>query len=47
MTQGQVLGLIQAEQKLELVFTLFLMSTESTEQVELSGRWCFASPLSP
>lgn len=41
MTQEQVQGLTQAEQGLEFVFSLFFVSTQNTEQVELSAHWCF------
>lgn len=47
VTQGQVLNLTQAEQGLEFVFSLFCVSTQSTEQMGLSSHWYFPSPLSP
>lgn len=41
MTQGQVLGLSHAEQRLEFVLSPFLVSTQGAEQVELSNIGVF------
>lgn len=45
MTQGRILGLSQAEQRLEFVLSPFLVSTQGAEQVELSNIGVFV--LSP